>query len=148
LKKKRKTNYKHIHKLYSKVIYKFLSLKSLNFKLKAQDESSISRQKRANDLTKTTKEDFLSILGDADDEKNPIYMTGNLDTSYELLLLNFLLIITFFFFLNLRSIASHAMYRCYWFGRKNTINNWRKSEERRCFNCFLPLLKEVDQWPS
>lgn len=44
----------------------------------AQDESSISRQKRANVLTKTTKEDFLSILGDADDKKNPIYMTGPL----------------------------------------------------------------------
>lgn len=44
----------------------------------AQDESSISRQKRANVLTKTTKEDFLSILGDADDQKNPIYMTGPL----------------------------------------------------------------------
>lgn len=108
--------------MYSKAIYKFLSLKSLDVKLKAQDESSISRQKRANVLTKTTKEDFLSILGDADDKKNPIYMTGNLDT-YKPLLLNFLLIITVFFFLILRSIASHAMYRCYRFGRKNTINN-------------------------
>lgn len=28
-------------------------------------------------MTKTTREDFLSILGDADNEKYPIYMTGN-----------------------------------------------------------------------
>ncbi|MCI23909.1 acyl-coenzyme A:6-aminopenicillanic acid acyl-transferase, partial [Trifolium medium] len=49
---------------------------TLDFKLKAQDESSISRLKRANVMRKTTKEDFLSILGDADDKKNPIYMTG------------------------------------------------------------------------
>ncbi|XP_045826347.1 uncharacterized protein LOC123918367 [Trifolium pratense] len=42
----------------------------------AQDESSISRLKRANVMRKTTKDDFLSILGDADDKKNPIYMTG------------------------------------------------------------------------
>ncbi|CAK8579286.1 unnamed protein product [Lathyrus sativus] len=44
----------------------------------AQDESSISRLKRANVMTKTTREDFLSILGDADNEKYPIYMTGPL----------------------------------------------------------------------
>ncbi|XP_020994261.1 uncharacterized protein LOC107479824 isoform X3 [Arachis duranensis] len=42
------------------------------------DENSISRQKRAAALPKKTKEDFLSLLGDADDRKYPIYMTGPL----------------------------------------------------------------------
>jgi hypothetical protein len=92
-------------------------------KLKAQDESSISRLKRANVMRKTTKDDFLSILGDADDKKNPIYMTGKckIDTFESLVI--FLLIITFFFFIILRSIASHAMYCCYRFGQTNIINN-------------------------
>ncbi|XP_057421841.1 uncharacterized protein LOC130715741 [Lotus japonicus] len=43
-----------------------------------QDENSISRQKRASVLAKASKEDFLSLLGDTDDEKYPIYMTGPL----------------------------------------------------------------------
>ncbi|XP_016189434.1 uncharacterized protein LOC107630730 isoform X1 [Arachis ipaensis] len=42
------------------------------------DENSISRQKRAAALPKNSKEDFLSLLGDADDRKYPIYMTGPL----------------------------------------------------------------------
>ncbi|KAJ8768567.1 hypothetical protein K2173_022678 [Erythroxylum novogranatense] len=41
-----------------------------------QDDNSKSRQKRAAVLPKRSKEDFLSILGDMDDEKYPIYMTG------------------------------------------------------------------------
>ncbi|OIW09938.1 hypothetical protein TanjilG_32087 [Lupinus angustifolius] len=43
-----------------------------------QDENSIHRQKRASVLAKTSKEDFLSLLGDFDDKKYPIYMTGPL----------------------------------------------------------------------
>ncbi|KAL3021547.1 hypothetical protein AAZX31_05G198900 [Glycine max] len=43
-----------------------------------QDESSISRHKRAAVLTKESKGDFLSLLGDMDDKKHPIYMTGPL----------------------------------------------------------------------
>ncbi|KAE9614094.1 hypothetical protein Lal_00016511 [Lupinus albus] len=43
-----------------------------------QDENSIHRQKRASFLAKTSKEDFLSLLGDFDDKKYPIYMTGPL----------------------------------------------------------------------
>ncbi|KAI4315495.1 hypothetical protein L6164_028295 [Bauhinia variegata] len=43
-----------------------------------QDENSICRQKRAAVLTKESKEDFLSLLGDTDDKKYPIYTTGPL----------------------------------------------------------------------
>ncbi|XP_061363690.1 uncharacterized protein LOC133307226 [Gastrolobium bilobum] len=43
-----------------------------------QDENSIARQKRAAVLKKISKEDFLSLLGDMDDENYPIYMTGPL----------------------------------------------------------------------
>ncbi|KAK4262844.1 hypothetical protein QN277_028349 [Acacia crassicarpa] len=40
-----------------------------------QDENSISRQQRAAALPKESKEDFLSLLGDTEDRKYPIYMT-------------------------------------------------------------------------
>ncbi|KAK7358553.1 hypothetical protein VNO77_00486 [Canavalia gladiata] len=43
-----------------------------------QDENSISRQKRAAVLSKISKEDLLSLLGDMEDKKYPIYMTGPL----------------------------------------------------------------------
>ncbi|KAI3407185.1 uncharacterized protein J3R85_021232 [Psidium guajava] len=42
----------------------------------AEDENSISRQKRAAMLPKNSKQDFLSLLGDTDDAKYPIYMSG------------------------------------------------------------------------
>ncbi|WVZ22833.1 hypothetical protein V8G54_001377 [Vigna mungo] len=42
------------------------------------DENSMSRQKRASVLTKKSKGDFLSLLGDIDDKNYPIYMTGPL----------------------------------------------------------------------
>ncbi|KAK8486765.1 hypothetical protein V6N11_000253 [Hibiscus sabdariffa] len=40
------------------------------------DENSISRQKRAAVLPQGSKTDFLSLLGDTEDTKYPIYMTG------------------------------------------------------------------------
>uniref|UniRef100_A0A5B7BL41 Peptidase C45 hydrolase domain-containing protein n=1 Tax=Davidia involucrata TaxID=16924 RepID=A0A5B7BL41_DAVIN len=40
------------------------------------DENSMSRQKRAASLPKRSKNDFLSLLGDMEDAKYPIYMTG------------------------------------------------------------------------
>ncbi|PIN13279.1 Isopenicillin-N N-acyltransferase [Handroanthus impetiginosus] len=42
------------------------------------DENSLSRQKRAAMLPKGSKSDFLSLLGDKNDTKYPIYMTGPL----------------------------------------------------------------------
>ncbi|XP_075476346.1 uncharacterized protein LOC142517782 isoform X1 [Primulina tabacum] len=44
----------------------------------AQDENSLSRQKRAALMPKGSKDDFLSILGDQNDAKYPVYMTGPL----------------------------------------------------------------------
>lgn len=41
-----------------------------------QDENSRSRQKRAASLPKESKDDFISLLGDKDDKRYPIYMTG------------------------------------------------------------------------
>ncbi|XP_042464784.1 uncharacterized protein LOC122047504 isoform X1 [Zingiber officinale] len=41
-----------------------------------EDENSISRQRRAAQLSKETKAEILSILGDSEDAKYPIYMTG------------------------------------------------------------------------
>ncbi|XP_030454126.2 uncharacterized protein LOC115675546 isoform X2 [Syzygium oleosum] len=41
-----------------------------------EDENSRSRQKRAAVLPKNSKQDFLSLLGDTDDAKYPIYMSG------------------------------------------------------------------------
>uniref|UniRef100_A0A2P2JI43 Uncharacterized protein n=1 Tax=Rhizophora mucronata TaxID=61149 RepID=A0A2P2JI43_RHIMU len=41
-----------------------------------QDDSSRSRQERAAVLPKRTKQDFLSLLGDMQHERYPIYMTG------------------------------------------------------------------------
>ncbi|KAF3955383.1 hypothetical protein ACB098_01G147000 [Castanea mollissima] len=41
-----------------------------------QDDNSISRQRRALVLPKTSKNEFLSLLGDMADTKYPIYMTG------------------------------------------------------------------------
>ncbi|XP_057968849.1 uncharacterized protein LOC131158189 isoform X2 [Malania oleifera] len=40
------------------------------------DENSMSRQRRAAELPKQSKDDFLSLLGDRDDTRYPIYMTG------------------------------------------------------------------------
>ncbi|KAL9230975.1 hypothetical protein vseg_006256 [Gypsophila vaccaria] len=41
-----------------------------------QDENSKARQARAALLPKETKDDFLSVLGNTDDSKYPVYMTG------------------------------------------------------------------------
>ncbi|XP_042503689.1 uncharacterized protein LOC122080879 [Macadamia integrifolia] len=41
-----------------------------------QDENSISRERKAAQLPKPSKADILSVLGDVDDERYPIYMTG------------------------------------------------------------------------
>ncbi|EEF51285.1 uncharacterized protein LOC8287709 isoform X2 [Ricinus communis] len=41
-----------------------------------QDDNSTSRQERATVLPKGSADDFLSLLGDMDDKKYPIYMTG------------------------------------------------------------------------
>ncbi|XP_010676367.1 uncharacterized protein LOC104892210 isoform X2 [Beta vulgaris subsp. vulgaris] len=41
-----------------------------------QDENSRSRQERASSLPKESIDDFLSLLGDIDDKRYPIYMTG------------------------------------------------------------------------
>lgn len=55
---------------------------SFGFHSKVHDENSMSRQKRASVLTKMSKGDFLSLLGDMDDKNYPIYMTGKLKTSH------------------------------------------------------------------
>ncbi|KAK8323933.1 hypothetical protein V6Z12_A12G266300 [Gossypium hirsutum] len=44
--------------------------------LAVHDENSISRQKRAAFLPQGSKTDVLSLLGDTEDTKYPIYMTG------------------------------------------------------------------------
>ncbi|XP_049397966.1 uncharacterized protein LOC125862034 [Solanum stenotomum] len=44
----------------------------------AQDENSLSRQTRASSLAKESKSDFLALVGDMNNEKYPIYMTGPL----------------------------------------------------------------------
>lgn len=41
-----------------------------------QDENSMSRERRAAELSPDTKEKALSLLGDTVDDKYPIYMTG------------------------------------------------------------------------
>ncbi|KAJ0962956.1 hypothetical protein J5N97_028078 [Dioscorea zingiberensis] len=41
-----------------------------------QNESSLGRQRRAAQLSSTSKAEILSVLGDSADEKCPIYMTG------------------------------------------------------------------------
>ncbi|KAH7513805.1 hypothetical protein FEM48_Zijuj11G0024800 [Ziziphus jujuba var. spinosa] len=41
-----------------------------------QDENSLSRQKKAASLPKRSRKDFLSLLGDTEDPKYPIYMEG------------------------------------------------------------------------
>ncbi|XP_074563896.1 uncharacterized protein LOC141820468 [Curcuma longa] len=41
-----------------------------------EDENSISRQRRATQLSKETKAEILSILGDSENAEHPIYMTG------------------------------------------------------------------------
>ncbi|KAH6763305.1 hypothetical protein C2S52_020738 [Perilla frutescens var. hirtella] len=46
--------------------------------LKEQDENSLSRQKRATMLPTGSRSDFLSLLGDNNATKYPIYMTGPL----------------------------------------------------------------------
>ncbi|KAK2966467.1 hypothetical protein RJ640_018996 [Escallonia rubra] len=54
------------------------NLSSFFLDVKAQDENSISRQKRAALLPKKSKHDFLSLVGDMEDARYPIYMTGPL----------------------------------------------------------------------
>jgi hypothetical protein len=44
---------------------------------KVQDENSMSREKRAAQCSVDSKETALSLLGDAADDKYPIYMTGD-----------------------------------------------------------------------
>ncbi|KAI5076774.1 hypothetical protein GOP47_0008839 [Adiantum capillus-veneris] len=43
-----------------------------------EDQSSIHRHARAAELPKRTKEDFLSVLGDIEDQDYPLYMQGPL----------------------------------------------------------------------
>ncbi|MCO5577066.1 hypothetical protein L7F22_030888 [Adiantum nelumboides] len=43
-----------------------------------EDQSSIRRHARAAELSKCTKDDFLSVLGDTEDRDYPIYMQGPL----------------------------------------------------------------------
>ena len=45
--------------------------------VKVQDENSISRQRKASALPKSTKKDILAVLGNSEESKYPIYMTGN-----------------------------------------------------------------------
>ena len=47
--------------------------------VKVHDENSLSRQKRAALLPKESKTDFLSLLGDTDNAKYPIYMAGMME---------------------------------------------------------------------
>ncbi|KAK6935470.1 Peptidase C45 [Dillenia turbinata] len=44
--------------------------------LRVQDKNSTSRQRRAAELPKRSKTDFLQLLGDGKDPKYPIYMRG------------------------------------------------------------------------
>ena len=44
--------------------------------VQVQDENSLTRQKSAALLPKSSKIDFLSLLGDTSDKTYPIYMTG------------------------------------------------------------------------
>jgi hypothetical protein len=44
---------------------------------KVYDENSMSRERRAAQCVMDSKENALYVLGDADDEKYPIFMTGN-----------------------------------------------------------------------
>lgn len=46
--------------------------------MKVHDENSLTRQRKATTLPKSSKEDLLSLLGDTNDPTYPIYMTGNL----------------------------------------------------------------------
>ncbi|KZV20549.1 hypothetical protein F511_34482 [Dorcoceras hygrometricum] len=50
----------------------------LHLQVHQADENSLSRQTRAALMTKGSKSDFLSMLGDQKDAKYPIYMTGPL----------------------------------------------------------------------
>lgn len=43
-----------------------------------QDENSMARERRAAQCAMGSKEEALSVLGDATDEKYPIFMTGDL----------------------------------------------------------------------
>lgn len=83
--------------------------------LKVQDENSLSRQTKAASLPKRSRKNFLSLLGDTEDPKYPIYMEGNLERKF----------INFFFCssnplayvmhpicLLFRSHTLHTMHRC------------------------------------
>ncbi|KNA16067.1 hypothetical protein SOVF_092540 [Spinacia oleracea] len=48
-----------------------------------QDENSRSRQERAASLLKESKDDFLSLVGDTDDKRYPIYMTGTKQPAFD-----------------------------------------------------------------
>ncbi|KAH0710779.1 hypothetical protein KY284_012206 [Solanum tuberosum] len=55
-----------------------LEATSIEDALAVQDENSLSRQTRASSLAKESKSDFLALVGDMNNEKYPIYMTGPL----------------------------------------------------------------------
>lgn len=76
--------------------------------MKVQDENSISRQQRAAQLPKQSKDDILALLGDTEDAKYPIYMTGTLEdnTNTFLFVITQLHHVTLFF----RSNTSHSLY--------------------------------------
>lgn len=46
------------------------------FETQERDDYSVARQTRAESLPRKSKDDFLSILGDTEHEKYPIYMDG------------------------------------------------------------------------
>ncbi|GAB4834500.1 hypothetical protein Ancab_032757 [Ancistrocladus abbreviatus] len=64
-----------IHKVDAAPFFHANMYRHLNIS-QVQDENSISRQLRAASLPKQSKDDFLSLLGNTDDTKYPIYMTG------------------------------------------------------------------------
>lgn len=78
--------------------------------LKVQDENSRNRQETAALLPKQSKEDFLSLLGNTDDKKYPIFMTGTQLTWPLLLLLLFGWVINSVIVTNVRSFSGPTLY--------------------------------------
>lgn len=118
------------------------------FSMEVQDENSISRQRRAAQLSAESKSAVLSILGDSADEKYPIYMTGNIHcglTSQRQLLWTFRYsecLLTERIGWNGRSNIVHSMHCFDWCRWENSFHLAVQPKERRCLLHASDMLNE------
>lgn len=111
--------------------------------LKVQDENSRSRKETAALLRKQSKDDFLALLGNTDDKKYPIYMTGTQ-------------LIGVWSLLNqpcnstnsaiFRTNVVHIVHGFVWLRCTLAISYWRQPKGRKNCSCIPAVIEGWKSW--